>query len=144
MRDRIKGTRFDEAFALQAFPNLSPSFDFIADVLANSPADFYAIPGRGDAVSVAVDTKKVDEDYYRIRGVFVGSVNVLRPESKDYDVDSASLMYRRLERDALEKLLSEELVVPTKLLHVDFNPVKAAKADIGVPYGWTVRKALQN
>jgi len=141
LREKIKGEKFDKLFELQAFADLKPSFDFISDALASSPSDFYAIPGRSDVISVAVNTRKVDDEYYKVRSVFIGSADVLRPESDDYAVEDASeRMFRRMEKEAFESLLSVELVVPRRLLHIDYNPPKAAEELIGFPYGWTVRK----
>ena len=141
LRGEIKAEMFNETFALQAYADLSSSFDFIADALANSPSDFYAIPGRSELMSVAVNTQMISNDYYKVRSIFVGSTDVLRPGSDDYATDDPSeRMFRKMEKDAFEDLLSRELIVPKRLLHIDYNPPNAIEGLIGVPYGWTVRK----
>ena len=92
-------------------------------------------------MSVAVTTRKAEDDYYKVRSIFIDSSDVLRAENEDYASENpADRMFRQMEKDAFEDLISRQLAVPKRLLHVDYNPTKASKGLIGLPYGWTVQK----
>jgi hypothetical protein len=139
LRDRIKGTYFDQVFDLQKYAELKESFDFIAQAVSATRGKFYVVPGKGHQLPLTVATKKVD-DSQQIEAVYIDGKDVLRPEDDEWA--AAKRMDRRISKDQLIKELSEQLVVPGPFLKVTFTPAGGAKADeFGFPWGWTVRKA---
>lgn len=133
-RDKIKGKYFDEVFELQQYEEVKDSFDFIAESLTATGDDFYAVPGKGHDLSVTVATKK-RADGNVVHSIYIGGVNVLRIGGEWTDADP---MYGRTDTDRLNTLLSQELVVPARLLKITYTP--ANPDDLRIARGWTVRK----
>ncbi|ACS55845.1 peptidase C14 caspase catalytic subunit p20 [Rhizobium leguminosarum bv. trifolii WSM1325] len=140
MRDKMKRRYFNEVFELQRFADLKQSFDFIAEVLTTAAGKFYALPGKGHDLAVSVSTKSED-GMIIVDAVYVGGVDVLRRED-DNDADEHDPpRYWRLSPQEIKERLSEELVVPTRLLKLTFTPGAAVKEEeLGFPMGWTVRQ----
>ncbi len=141
LRESIKSRYFDDVFELQRYPEVKESFDFISQALTSARGNFYALPGKNLELAVSVATK-TDKDCYRVEGVFLGGADILRAEDKEWDVPGDERFYLLTDHVALNKKLSEELVVPSRCLKVTYTPVAAANADsqIHFPIGWTVRK----
>lgn len=140
LRATIKNGCFDEVFELQRHGELKSSFDFIAEALTAARGDFYSLPGKNHDLAVTVATKKIKEGY-RVEAVYVDGADVLRAQDDDWDVTDGERSFSCRNPKELNKQLSVELVVPSRLLKVTFTPAAAAKADeIQFPRGWTVRK----
>ena len=140
LRSSIKGQFFDELFELQQHRDLKGSFDFIAEALIAAGGDFFVIPGKGHDLAVTVSANKKKGNYL-VDAIYVGGVNVLR-EAEDpwLDADGHQL-YSKISPALLEEELSDQMVIPTRLLKVTYTPKEAGKADdLGIPKGWTVRK----
>jgi hypothetical protein len=140
LRTSIKGRFFDELFELQRHKDLKGSFDFIAESLTAARADFFAVPGKGHELAVSISTVK-KKGGLLVDAIYVGGVNVLRDaEDKWLDADGNPI-YSRISPTALEAELSEQMVVPARLLKVTYATKEASKADeLRIPRGWTVRK----
>lgn len=138
LRPEIKGRCFNDVFGLQRFAELKEGFDFIADVLTIAGGEYHAVPGKGHELAVTVSTK-TEDDKIIVAGVYLGGVNVLRPE--DDANDEGPRLYRRLSPEDLMQRLCEELVVPDRLLKLTFTPGSSAREDqLCFPRGWTVRR----
>ncbi|KQX04895.1 hypothetical protein ASD01_13040 [Ensifer sp. Root423] len=138
LRQTIKGNMFDEAFDLQAYSQYKPSFDFISDVLIAANGRFHAVPGKGHTVAASITTTP-HERGLRITGVFIDTINVLTLLDPDFEaVEGDSIIVRRLTRDAFERELSNQLIVPRRLLKVDFDAPPKAGETLAVPIGWGV------
>lgn len=138
LREAIKGNMFDEVFELQLYDHYKESFDFISDVLRAANARFHAVPGKGHSVSASIATKP-HKDGLRVTGVFIDTVNVLtRLDPDDGSDDTDPVFVRRLTKDEFERELSTQLVVPRRLLKVDFDVPPKSGQFIGVPFGWGV------
>jgi hypothetical protein len=133
-RDGIKGRYFDEVFKLQQYEEVKNSFDFIAESLTATGGDFYAVPGKGHDVSVTVATKKT-KDGNIVKSIYIGGVDVLRIQDEWAEGDPT---YCGIDPDRLSNQLSQELVVPARLLKVTYTPADAD--DLLIARGWTVRK----
>lgn len=133
-RDKIKSKYFDEVFELQQYEEVKDSFDFIAESLTATGGDFYAVPGKGHDLSVTVATKK-SVDGNVVHSIYIGGVDVLRIDGEWAGADP---MYGRTDTDRLNSLLSQELVVPARLLKITYTP--ANPDDLQIARGWTVRK----
>jgi hypothetical protein len=141
LRPEIKGNSFSEVFSLQRYAELKDSFEFIADALVAARARFYAVPGKGHELSVTVSTKKIDDEVI-VQAVYLGGVNILRPEDQDAEVVNGPLRYRRLNLEELKQRLCTELVVPDRLLNLSFTPKSSAnEEELLYPRYWTVRSA---
>jgi hypothetical protein len=117
LRPEIKERSFNQVFHLQAYAELSDSFDFIADVLTSIGGRFYALPGKGHELAVTVSTKR-EVDRVVVDAVYVGAVNVLRPEDEEARAGGGQLGYRTVNREELKVWLTGELVVPDRLLYL--------------------------
>lgn len=140
LRDKIKAGRFDELFELQRHGEFADSFEWIAEVLVAAGGDFYALPGKGHELAVTVRARK-RKDAFTVEGVFVDGVDVLRAEDDAWAGEDGERFYSRIDAQGLNQRLSEELVVPARLLKVSYAPAAAAQADeLRIPMGWTARK----
>jgi hypothetical protein len=157
LREKIKSGYFNELFELERYAEVKDSFDFISEALTAARGDFYALPGKNRELAVTVATKKIEGvatankyyipfsaaplERYRVEGVFLGGTNVLRAQDDEWDVAEDERLYTRTDPAALNKQLSEELVVPSRCLKVTYTPPEAGRpSEIGFPVGWTVRK----
>lgn len=140
LREKIKGGMFNEVFDLQRYGDLKSSFDFIAESLIATRADFYAVPGKGHELAVSVSTKKKKDGLF-VDAIYVGGVDLLRAEEDALDTGDGKRIYRRIDAEQLNQQLSEELVVPVRSLKITYTMEEAANADeLQFPIGWTVRK----
>jgi hypothetical protein len=141
LRSEIKGKYFDELFELQKNAVLRESFDFISEALVASRGNFYAVPGRNHELAVTVGTK-LTKDCYRVETVYVDGADVLHADDEEYaDDDLDARMYSRRTPADFEEKLSQELMIPSRLLKVTYTPRAAGTAKLQVPYGYTVRKS---
>lgn len=143
LRREPKVRRFNEVFRLQQFSELASSFEFIAECLVPYADTFYSIPGKSHAVAVDVTVEKGSNN--AVKAVFVGGRDILRPEDGDYSSGPvAPLMYKPYSRDGVEKMLSEEMLIPAHLLKFTYSePVKDLR-QLGFPYGFTIRKRVSD
>lgn len=141
LRDEPKFRRFNEVFDLQRFAALKSSFDFLAACLLLYAGRYYAIPGKGHEVvaDVRLGTKKNDA----VMEVFVGGQQVLRIDDDEPggwgDADDGKVHYRKRTRKQVEEWLSEQLIVPERLLKISFSHPVAVDEILNVPMGWTCR-----
>jgi len=130
-----QGAIFDDLFELQQHRDLKGSFDFIAEALIAAGGDFFVIPGNGHDLAVTVSTNKKTGNYL-VDAIYVGGANVLR-EAEDpwLDADSHQI-YSKISPALLEEELSDQMVIPTRLLKVTYTPNEAGKADdLRIPKG---------
>jgi hypothetical protein len=138
LRHRLKMGYFDEMFELQRFEEVKDSFDFIASALTAAGGDFYAVPGKGHEVSATIATKN-KKDKVLVEAIYVDGADVLR-KGEGWVADGESL-YSRIEPEQLNSALSEELIVPARLLKISYTPPDSASAqELRIPMGWTARK----
>ena len=141
LRSKIKKGFFSEVFELQRFADLKASFDFIAEALTAARADFHAVPGKGHELAVAVSAKK-HKGSLVVDAIYVGGADVLRPKEDAWDSDDGERFYARIGAERVNEMLSEQLVVPARLLKVTYTPGEAGLSDeLGFPTGWTVCQA---
>jgi hypothetical protein len=135
-RKRVKGQFLDEIFELQQYDELKSSFDFVAYALTATGGDFYAIPGKGHELAVAVSTQK--NGGLVVDAVYIGGVDVLRI---DDEWAAEEVRHVVTDPDDLRDRLREQLSLPARLLKISFTPNDAATADqLLIPRHWTVRK----
>ena len=141
LRAKPKGRWLSEVFELQQYAELSASFEFIAECLIQHSDRFHAIPGKGHTVAVDIVTKKKSTNVYTVQGIFYGGTDTLWMEEDEFadDADNAS-RYSTLTIDEFEARLSEEMIVPARLLTVTYTFEKNVKTALLFPIGGTTRR----
>ncbi|MDI5885634.1 caspase domain-containing protein [Cobetia amphilecti] len=141
LRENFKTSKFNEVFEYQQYSEFDESFKFISDILANYPNRFHIIPGKDRSVSVDVETNENDEGELKVIGVHLGGINILR-EDEDYGfyVDDGEVPYEAFRKAALERRISEDMLIPNSKLTINFDFYADKKSKILFPYGHTVAK----
>ncbi|MDH0185808.1 caspase family protein [Stutzerimonas stutzeri] len=136
-RKQPKINFFNEVFELEQYPDFKDSFDFIAGALANQSNRMFAIPGKGQAVTADVQIG----DNKIIEGVCISGKNYLDDEDDPFDDgDDKKVRYQTLEREQFEDELSQQMLVPKRLLKVVYNtPIKSG-GKVKLPYGAEVSR----
>jgi len=143
LRQQFKLRSFERLFALQRHEVLWPSFDFIAECLLPEVARFHAIPGKRHEVAIDIKMKVVAGDGQLVLdSVTFGGKDILWLEDEDYLPEPGEApSYAKLDLEEFEARLSEQMVVPSHLLKINYTSrAKPEKAVIHFPRGWTVRK----
>ena len=134
-RKRPKINFFSEAFDLEQYPEFKDSFDFIAGALANQASRMFAIPGKGQTVTADVQLG----DGNVIEGVFVGGKNYLSEEDDPLELGKdEGIFYQTLTRDGFENELSQQMLVPRRLLKVIYS--KPVGSKVKLPFGAEVSR----
>lgn len=141
-RKSIKAEFFNNVFDLQKYDELSSSFDFIAECLSTYAGRFHVLPGKRSDVSVDVTFKApVAGKSAIVEGVYFASVDLLRFEAEECEGDDRdAISYSSLTLRHFEQMLSEQLVVPRRLLNINYPSTPSAPVGFRLPWGWTVSK----
>jgi uncharacterized caspase-like protein len=144
LRGDIKGEYFNKVFELEQHAELKDSFEFIAKALTAARGDFHSLPGKGHQLQVTVNIKKVDNDHF-VEAIYAAGINLLRLGDTDwlYTDQKGDPETGPITTAQLAKQLSQELVVPQRLLRVTYTPKGAVPDDkkLNIARAWTVRKA---
>lgn len=142
IRDSFKTSKFNSVFEFQKYSEFNDSFTFISDVLSTYQSRFYAIPGKSREVSIDVSTKVNDKGEYKVLGVHFSGHNILRPDEDFslYEEDNGGIPYEGIRGSALERRISEELLIPSHKLKINYDFEYEPKAKLLFPYGHTVAK----
>jgi hypothetical protein len=141
LREQPKNLCLDLAFELQQYQELSGSFAFISECLLTHADRFHAVPGKNRAITVDVVTKKKSQNKHVVKEVRFDGANILW-------IDDDSIVraladdsgYSRLSIKDLEKRLSDEMVVPVRLLSVAYPFDEETEPTLLFPEGGTVRR----
>jgi hypothetical protein len=136
LRQDHKVRAFNDVFALQAYPDTAESFAFITDALSTYASRFYVVPGKG--LGMAVDVRLLADPAQAIDKVFHAGQNLLRAEDEDYA--TGDRMYRARAKETFEEELSRQLLVPSGLLTITYDPPLSAGVPIRYPLGHTVQR----
>ena len=141
LREQFKMSRFNEVFNLQKHNEFSASFDFIAESLIAHTNRFYVIPGKNRPVTVEVVSTKNDQGENVVSQVYFAGSNILRKDNS-YDVFARhdGITYTPKRKEAFEDMISEEMVIPKRLLSINSNFKDDANAKILFPYSFTLSK----
>jgi hypothetical protein len=137
IREEPKARVFSEIFALQRFEELTPSFEFIAGCLVGNMDRYFSLPGKSHPVTV--DITLLSDGENAVTDVHIDGRSVLRLDDPDYDTPGK--MYRRHTRATFEKMLSDDMLVPSHLLTFTYNRAVRPSDVVKFPYGYAVRKA---
>ncbi len=140
LRESIKIKFFSEVFELQCHRVLKGSFDFIAEALIAARGDFFTVPGKGHELAVTVSTTTKEATLF-VDAIYVGGVNVLRDAESPWLDPDDNPIYLKITQVALESALSEQMIVPARLLKITYTPKEVRRTDdLRIPAGWTVQK----
>ena len=141
IREIFKVSKFNSVFDFQRDSEFDESFKFISDILATYSNRFHMIPGKERNVSVEVITTENENGEHRITGVYLRGVNILREdEDNGFNEQDGNASYEGMRKSDFEKRLSEEMLVPTSKLTVNYTFVADAKSKLLFPYSYTVAK----
>jgi hypothetical protein len=113
--------RFDDAFELQEDQDLGSSFEFIKGCLRPYADHYFALPGSGDTVTVSVDCEPPSADEtLTLRAVWLDSSNILGSQPEEEELEFGWTRERVFDLPEFRGYLSEQMVVPRRLLTVDF------------------------
>ena len=142
LRDNFKTSKFNSVFEFQKFSEFNDSFAFISDVLATYQNRFYAIPGKNREVSIDVETRENDKGEFKVLGVYFSGYNILRPDDEYsyYEDDQEGISYEGLRASAFERRISEEILIPSHKLKINYDFDCDPRSKLLVPYGYTVAK----
>ncbi|WP_211197183.1 caspase family protein [Pseudoalteromonas arctica] len=142
IRDSFKTSKFNSVFDYQKFSEFNDSFTFISDVLSTYHSRFYAIPGKSRDISIDVSTKVNDKGEYKVLGVYYSGHNILRSDEdlSLYEEEFGGVLYEGIRGSALERRISEELLIPSHKLKINYDFEYKPKAKLLFPYGHTVAK----
>jgi hypothetical protein len=136
LREQPKHRLLDHAFDLQQYQDLSESFAFISECLLANPDRFHAIPGKNRTITVDVVTKKKAGNKHTVKEVRFDGADILWIEE---DEDSGT-GYREMSIERFEKRLSDEMIVPARLLKVTYTFDDGIEPRLLFPESGTVRK----
>jgi uncharacterized caspase-like protein len=143
LRTEIKGEYFNKVFELEQFAELKDSFEFIAKALTASRGDFHALPGKGHELPVTVNLKKFGKESV-VEAIYAGGADLLRLGDTDWLHTDANGNPETgpITTAQLAKQLSQELVVPQRLLRMTYTPKGSVPDDkkLSIARAWTVRK----
>jgi hypothetical protein len=121
LREQPKNRCVDQAFELQQYKELAGGFAFISECLLTHADRFHAIPGKNRTITVDVVTKKKSGNRHVVKEVRFDGANILWID--DDSIVSAfadDSGYRKMSIRDFEKRLSDEMVVPARLLIVTY------------------------
>jgi hypothetical protein len=141
LREQPKNLRLDEVFELQRYPELSGSFAFISECLLTHADRFHAIPGKDRAITVDAVTRKKAGKKHVVKEVrFEGSNILWIDENSIVSAFADESGYRKMSIKDFEKRLSDEMVVPARLLTVTYPFDEKTQPTLLFPEGGTVRR----
>jgi hypothetical protein len=141
LREQPKNRCLDQAFELQKYQELSGSFAFISECLLTHADRFHAIPGKDRTITVDVVTRKKSGNQQVVKEVRFDGVNILWIDDDSvvsWRADKSG--YRKMSIKDFEKRLSDEMVVPARLLTATYLFDEKTKPTLLFPEGGTVRK----
>ena len=140
LRPQPKNRCLEEVFELQQYKELGESFAFIAECLLAYPDRFHTIPGKSRQIAVDVVTKKKAVDKYVVQKVLFEGTDILWIEDDDLGVHRGKTSYAELTIKGFERRLSDEMIVPRRLLTVTFPFERSSRARLLFPEGGTTRR----
>jgi len=137
-RENPKVNVFDEVFDLEQYPELMDSFDFIASALVPMARNFYVVPGKGKSLSVDVHLTAA----MVIESIFIAGSDVLlkdfdpfEDEDEDTNVDDNKVLRRSMKQADFESELTQQILVPRRLLTIKYNRTVDAGVGLKIAYG---------
>lgn len=140
LRSQPKNRYLNEVFALQQHKELSQSFDFIAECLLTLPERFHAIPGKERQIPVDVVAKKKPGNKYVVKEVRFDGANILWIDDEAFAFPGEKSGLEEISIKEFEKRLSDEMIVPARLLTVTYSFDKSTKPRLLFPNRGTTRK----
>jgi Caspase domain len=140
LREQPKNRYLEQVFDLQQYDELSESFAFISECLLAHPDRFHAIPGKSREITVDVVTKMKAGNKHVIQKVMFEGADILWIEDDVFGIRGSKPGYETISIKGFEKRLSDEMVVPARLLTVTYLFDRSSKPQLLFPEGGTTRK----
>jgi hypothetical protein len=140
LRSQPKNRYLEEVFGLQQHKELSESFAFIAECLLTFPERFHAIPGKDRQITVDIVTKKKPGNKHVVKEVRFDGANILWTDEEAFAFPGNKSGLEEISVKEFEKRLSDEMVVPARLLTVTYPFDKSIKPRLLFPERGTTRK----
>ncbi|MCO7572618.1 caspase family protein [Pseudomonas chlororaphis] len=136
LRKGFKISKFNNIFELKKLPELSSSFEFIAEALLTHQNRFYVIPGKSRSISIDISSVSNPSGEHLITGVYFEGINILRRTDSNISEEISAYPIRY---EKLIQTISNEMVIPLSQLNVNTSfDTKTTK--ILFPYGSTLEK----
>ena len=139
LRAQPKNRCFKEVFDLQQYKEMSESFSFIAECLLAHADRFHAIPGKKREITVDIMTKRKAGKHLVKEVRFDGS-NILWVEDDAFGLSGGKPGLEELSIKEFETRLSDQMVVPMRLLTATYMFDKSTKPKLLFPEAGTTRK----
>jgi hypothetical protein len=140
LRVQPKNRCLEQVFDLQQYTALSKSFVFISECLLVHSDRFHAIPGKNREITVDVVTKKKAGNKHLIQKVMFEGADILWIEDDVFGLRGSKRDYDTMSITGFDKRLSDEMVVPARLLTVIYLFDRSSKPLLLFPEGGTTRK----
>jgi hypothetical protein len=140
LREQPKNRYLEQVFDLQQYDELSDSFAFISECLLAHPDRFHAIPGKSRELTVDIVTKKKAGNKHVIQKVMFEGADILWIEDDAFGIRGSKPGYETISIKGFEKRLSDEMIVPARLLTVTYSFDRSSKPQLLFPEGGTTRK----
>jgi hypothetical protein len=123
LRENYKFSKFNIVFELQQYPEFNDSFSFIANTLAKYPTKFYQFPGAQRPVSLDINIHQNSDGENVIDRINLYGTNILKLQGGiSQDSWNADPTYYPTSLRRLTQTLSEELVIPLRLIQINLLP----------------------
>jgi hypothetical protein len=140
LRAQPKNRCIEGVFELQRHEELSESFSFIAECLLAHADRFHAIPGKDRQITVDIVTTKFGATKFVVEEVRFDGSDILWIDDDDFDPSTSTPVLRELSIEDFEKRLSDEMVVPARLLTATYMFDKNKRSKLLFPEAGTTRK----
>jgi hypothetical protein len=119
-RGKPKLSQFDQAFDLQADPDLASSFEFLKGCLTHFSDRYFVLPGSGDGATVTVAGSQPNANGNRtVEAVWLDSTNILEVPPRTSDSWFDLKRDRTLDFSELREYLSENMIIPKRFLTIE-------------------------
>jgi len=136
LRDKPKNDLFNAIYPLSKYPQLTPSFEFIADALAQTDKSFHAFPDLHSNITVDVLTRfDTGREFPAVTGLMVGGRDILSLDGADFVDENGIPLYFRISQANLRTKISIGAVIPINRLHLNYPDLSEIPAQVLFPYG---------
>ncbi|EOV1630782.1 caspase domain-containing protein [Yersinia enterocolitica] len=131
LRKIPKSNFFNDVFELQIYPEFKENFNFIASALSPYAKHFFRVPGSNLPLSIDIGLG----DILQIEEVFIDGKNYLFDETDLEDDD-----YQLVNKNKFEIELSQQILVPHRLLKIVYSNERDIKGKIRKSYWAEVKR----
>ena len=131
-----KTRNFQRAFDLISFPELKPSFDFLASCLAPEGERYFVLPGMPHAISI--DVTLSNDGANLVEDIHIEGRSVLVP--RDSEARKEDRNHIGYPRKKFEELVANQMLVPVRQAAFTYSQPWAPDENIGYEYGSSIAR----